>query len=166
MSPVWFTGSLIYLLSRIISVPWILAMIIACTLLLKQISFWILLLLRCFQQTTSWMTSAKHEWYHDLILYSNLKNKNSVRKLSTKNQLSYRYLTVYNNRYVTLYITVKARSNGSNMSVKHPTLLGGIGRCLISVGCLSMQTNPTLSNMFDCAVQTDQTCLSNIIQHC
>ena len=33
------------------------------------------------------------------------------------------------------------------MLVKHyPTLLGGVGRCLISVGCWSLQTNPTLSD--------------------
>ena len=97
------------------------------------------------------------------------------------------------------------------MLVKHyPTLLGDVGRCLISVGCWSVQTNPTpsnnvgfqyqtrnycvflsrerkcftvldekleqtqtsssivqhhptLSNMFDCAVQTDQTCC---VQQC
>ena len=89
----------------------------------------------------------------------------------------------------------------------YPTLLGGVGRCLVSVGCWSVQTNarssknvgfqyqarkysvflitrtkmldemfeqsqtssnivrncPTLSNMFDCAVQTGQRCC---VQQC
>ena len=102
---------------------------------------------------------------------------------------------------------LKARSNGSNMLVKHyPTLLGGVGRvwsvlnagvfnesntiqqCWISVyqernydvflitrtkmsdavGCKVwtklnfIKRRPTLSNMFDCAVQTGQTCC---VQH-
>ena len=55
----------------------------------------------------------------------------------------------------TLVLLLKARSNGSNMLVKHyPTLLGGIGWCLISVGLCwmlecsneSMQYHPTMLN--------------------
>ena len=98
-----------------------------------------------------------------------------------------------------LQCDVKTCSNGSDILAKHyPTLLGGVGRCLICVGLCWMlecanesntiqqcwisvpglmilitqakmlddvgrksnfiQHFPTLFNMFDCAVQTDQTC--------
>ena len=81
---------------------------------------------------------------------------------------------------------VEVRLNGSNMLVKHyPTLLGGVGRCLISVGCWGVQTNPTPPNNvgFQYQVQNYGVFLimrtkllddvewkvwtkSNIVQHC
>ena len=62
---------------------------------------------------------------------------------------------------------VKARSNGSNMLVKHhPTLLGGVGRCLISVGlCWLLECSNESNTIQQCWISVPDTKLWRIFEN-
>ena len=65
------------------------------------------------------------------------------------------------------FASLKARSNGSNMLLKHyPTLLGGVGRCLINVGlCWMLECSNESNTIQQCWISVPGTKLWRIFDH-